>query len=55
MASVAVFAIRADLGGFRHHQIQLTLRQVIEILQFDLPGEQMAAKPFAGLFLRWDL
>ena len=50
-----VFRIRADLSGFSHQQIQFALWQVIQLLQFQLPVQQMAAKPFAGLLLGGDV
>ncbi len=46
---------RADLGGLYHQQIQLALWKVIELLQFQLSVEQVAAKPLASLFLGWDV
>ena len=45
----------ADFSGLSHHEIQFSLRQVIELLQFQFPVEQMAAKPFAILFLERDV
>ena len=55
VAAGSVFCVRADFGGFGHQQIQFALRQVIELLQFQFSVEQMAAEPFAGLLLRWDV
>ena len=51
----SILCIRADLCGFGHQKIQFSLRQVIELLQFQLPVQQMAAKPFAGLLLGGDV
>jgi hypothetical protein len=47
VAARTVFRVGSDLGGFGHQQIKLPLRKVVEILQFHLAAEQMAAKPFA--------
>ena len=55
MTAGSVFMVRADLSGLGHQKIQLSLRQVIELLQFQFPVEQMAAKPFAILFLGRDV
>ena len=55
MAAGTIFMIGADLGGFRHQQIQFALRKVIQLLEFHFAVEQMAAKPFAHLFLRGDV
>ena len=51
----SVFCVRADLCGFGHQKIKFSLRQDIELLQFQLPVQQMAAKPFAGLLLGGDV
>ena len=55
MAAGAVFCVGADLGCFCHQQIQLSLREVIQLLEFHFAVEQMAAEPFAHLFLRGDV
>ena len=55
MTAGSVFRVRADLSGLCHQQVKLVLRQVIELLQFQFPAEQMAAKPFAILFLGRDV
>ena len=55
MTAGSVFRVRADLSGLCHQQIQLALWKLIELLQFQLSVEQVAAKPLASLFLGWDV
>ena len=55
MAAGTILHVRTDLCRFGHQQIQLTLRKFIELLEFHLTTQQMTTKPFAHLFLEWDL
>lgn len=55
VAAGAIFCIRADLGCFCHQKVQLPLRKVVQLLKLHLAVEQMAAEPFAHLFLRGDV
>ena len=55
MTAGSVFRVRSDLSRLGHQKIQVVLRQFIKVLQLQFPVEQMAAKPFAVLFLGRDV
>ena len=55
VASGSVFRIGTDFSRFRHQKVEITLWEFVEILQFQLPSQQVTAEPLAQLFLRGDL
>ena len=55
MTTGTIFCIGADFGSFCHQQIQFSLWKVVQLLKLHLAVEQMAAEPFAHLFLRGDV
>ena len=51
----SIVGIGTDFSRLRHQKVEIALWEFIEILQFQLPSQQVTAEPLAQLFLRGDL
>jgi hypothetical protein len=55
MVPVAIDQISSEFSGLCHHQVQLTLGQLIELLKLNRAIKQMALEPLGIKFLGRDI